>query len=49
MNKCAFMVDSQQLQLLPLQQLQELRNTTFSAQGIDFADLQQFTTVYNVI
>ena len=40
------MVDSQRLQLHPLQQLQlqELQNTAINAQGIDFDDLQQFTT-----
>ena len=35
MNNNTAMVDSQQLQLHPLQQLQELRNTAISTQGID--------------
>ena len=44
MNNSTAMVDSQHLQLHPLQQLQELRNTAISAQGIDFNNLQQFTS-----
>ena len=44
MNNSTATVDSQQLQLHRLPQLQELRNTVMIAQGIDFDDLQQFTT-----
>ena len=44
MNNNTAMVGSQQLQLHRLPQLQELRNTVMIAQGIDFDDLQQFTT-----
>ena len=44
MNNSTVMVDSQQLQLHQLQQLKELQSTAINAQGIDFDDLQQFTT-----